>query len=257
MTVLAIVVICGLMLAIMLCIEMGYRVGRRRWACAPNMSLNVSSTIQASILGLMGLLIGFTFYSAGARFDARRNITGQEANAIGTAYLRIDLLPEDAQPQLRDDFRKYVQSRIAVFQKVPDMKAVNEELEQSSRLQKKIWQDSVPAVKNSSPATQTLVLSALNQMIDITTTQSVAAMTHLPFAVFGMLGLTVAASSALIGYLAAASAVRDWLSIIAFALVLGSVVYVILDYEYPRIGLIRVDPVDRVLNENLEKMNQH
>ena len=255
MTMLAVLVICGLMLGILLPIEVGYRIGRGRRVRMPEGARGVSSTVEGAVFGLMGLLIGFTFYGAGGRFDVRRNIAGQEANAIGTAYLRIDLLPADTQPQLRDDFRKYIQSRIAAFQKVPDMKAVNKELEQSSRLQQKIWQGAVQATRNSGPSTQTLVLTALNEMIDITTTQNVAAITHLPVGVFAMLGLTVVASSALMGYSAATSPVRDWLSIITFALILGSAIYVILDYEYPRIGLIRVDPVDRVLIETLEKMN--
>ena len=56
----------------------------------------------------MGLLIAFTFYGAGFRFDARRNLLVREANAIGTTYLRLDLLPPDTQPELRQEFRTYV-----------------------------------------------------------------------------------------------------------------------------------------------------
>jgi hypothetical protein len=68
----------------------------------------------------MGLLIAFTFYGAETRFETRRSLIVDEANAIATAYLRLDLLPEDAQPELRENFREYVKSRLAIYQKIPD-----------------------------------------------------------------------------------------------------------------------------------------
>ena len=69
-----------------------------------------------------------------------------------------------------------------------------------------------------------------------------------------MLGFTVIASSALAGYTMSNSGTRDWLSIIVFALILGTTAYVILDYEFPRVGSIRIDPLDQVLAETLKRM---
>jgi hypothetical protein len=65
----------------------------------------------------IGLLIAFTFSGAAARFDARRHLVVEEADAISTAYLRLDVLPSDAQAQLRDKFRRYVETRRAVYRK--------------------------------------------------------------------------------------------------------------------------------------------
>src|SRR5262249_103907 len=146
----------------------------------------LSSTVEASIFALMGLLVGFTFYGAGARFDVRRNLAAQEANAIGTAYLRLDLLPPEAQPALREDFRDYLRSRLSVFQKIPDVRAVTEQLERTSALQKKIWEKAVESTKSSGPAEKALVLTSLNEMIDITTVVKVSLITHPPPAVFAM-----------------------------------------------------------------------
>src|SRR5262249_29504520 len=101
MTVLSVVVICGLIAAILLSIEVGYRVGLRRRVRVSDTARTVSPTIEASIFGLMGLLIAFTFYGAGSRFDIRRNLIAEEANAIGTAYLRLDLLSPEAQPPMK------------------------------------------------------------------------------------------------------------------------------------------------------------
>jgi hypothetical protein len=247
-------VLCGLIAAVLLSIEMGRSLGRRRRLLDPPGAPRVNRTVEASIFGLMGILIGFTFYGAGTRFDNRRNLTVLEANAIGTAYLRIDLLPVESQPEIREGFRDYVRSRLSVNQKIPDIQAMQAALAHSSALQDNIWRKSVDAAKTVGPAEKALVLASLNTMIDITTDSTVALQTHPPAAVFAMLALTVATSSALAGYMMASSG-RDWISSITFAVVLGTAVYVILDYEYPRIGLIRIDPVDQVLAETLERMN--
>src|SRR5262249_55448700 len=157
-----------------------------------------------------------TIYGAGTRYDNRRNLTGQESNAIGTAYLRLDLLPPETQPELRENFRKYLRSRLAVYHAIPDIQAVNAALERSSALQEVIWRKVVAALKGVGPAEKSLVLTSLNEMIDITTVRTVAEMTHTPTPVFAMLILTVFASSSLAGYTMSASETRDWVSVIAF-----------------------------------------
>jgi len=65
-----------------------------------------AGAVEGSVFGLLGLLIAFTFSGAAFRFDARRQLAVEETNAIGTAYLRLDLLPADKQPALRDSFRR-------------------------------------------------------------------------------------------------------------------------------------------------------
>src|SRR5271155_4562494 len=93
-------------------IECGRRIRLR------NKDENASSglgVIDGAVFGLMGLLLAFSFSGAEARFEVRRQLIVQETNAIGTAYLRVDLLPEAAQPQIRDDFRAYVDARLAFY----------------------------------------------------------------------------------------------------------------------------------------------
>ncbi|HEX6722674.1 MAG TPA: hypothetical protein VF107_14000, partial [Burkholderiaceae bacterium] len=101
-----------LFLGIVLCLALG-RWLRRRTISRPDGAgqlLNVAS-LEAAVFGLLGLLIAFTFSGALTRFDLRRAQVVDEANAIGTAYLRIDLLPASAQPRLRETFRQYVDAR--------------------------------------------------------------------------------------------------------------------------------------------------
>jgi hypothetical protein len=202
----------------------------------------------------MGLLIGFTFYGAGSRFDNRRSLAVKEANAIGTTYLRLDLLPAEFRPGLQEDFRAYLRSRLEVERKIPDIDAVRIAVHRSSTLQSSLWKSVVAAAKDVGPAEKSLVLSSLNETIDITTDRTVALITHPPIAVYVMLGLTVVTSSVLAGYTMSVSAVRNWISTITIALVLGIALYVILDYEYPRVGLVRIDDTDQILMDALEKM---
>jgi len=76
---------------------------------------------------------------AAARFDTRRQLIVEKPNAIGTAYVRLDLLPADAQPTLRECFRQYVAARLTAYRKFPDVAAAQEALARSVQLHGEIW----------------------------------------------------------------------------------------------------------------------
>src|SRR6185295_5947474 len=108
-------------------VELGRRVGARRRAVIMAGGAAGIGAVEAAIFALLGLLIAFTFQGASARFDARRELIVQEANNVGTAWLRIGLLPDSAKPVMRELFRKYLDSRLETYRKVPDMVAVQAE----------------------------------------------------------------------------------------------------------------------------------
>lgn len=199
LTLLPLLVILGLIATMLISIEVGYRTGLWSRARSPE-STRLSSPVRASVFGLMGLLIAFTFAGAGSRFDHRRMLLAQEANSIEKAYLRLDLLPLESQPKLRQDFREYVLGRLAVTRNLPNMKAVNTNLKQLSILQRKMWEEAVDATKGNSPATEMLVFSGLNDMIDIATLRTVGIISHLPFLVVALLLVTVLLASFLTGH---------------------------------------------------------
>ena len=91
-------------------------------------------------------------------------------------------------------------------------------------------------------------------MIDITTTRTEATKAHLPRVVFVLLGVTVLVCSLLAGYNMAASGHRSWIHIISYTVLVSTAVYLILELEYPRLGLIRMDASDQVLAQTLDKM---
>ena len=114
-----------------LLLELGRRLGRRRQGRDEEGARAGLGAVEGAVFTLLGLLIAFTFSGAASRFDMRRQLIGQEANAIGTAWLRLDLLPAQAQPELRDLFRRYLDLRLAAYRKMPDVEAALAELSQA------------------------------------------------------------------------------------------------------------------------------
>ena len=246
----------ALFVGMLILLNVGRRIGAKHLASDPKGARTGTGTIEAAVFALLGLLIAFTFSGAVSRFDHRRHLIVEEANAIGTAYLRLDLLPAGAQPALRGEFRRYVEYRLEVYRKLSDVRAATAELALANQMQGKIWSQAVAAsqVQGASPAAPMLLLPALNQMIDITTTRTMALQLHPPLIIFTMLFLVALASALLAGYSMAGGKDRKWLHVTGFALVIALTVYVILDIEFPRLGLIRVDAFDQALVDLLESM---
>lgn len=247
----------GLLLAIIALLEVGRRIGIYRRRIDPEGAGSGLGAIDGAVFGLMGLLLAFTFSGAANRFDDRRELIGREANAIGTAYLRIDLLPASVQPGLRQDFRDYVDLRLAIFESIRhSVQTAEGDLERSDNLQVKIWNEAVAGCRQqNSPAVTTLVLSSLNDMIDMTTTRMVSMRMHPPESIFYGLGLLVLATSLLAGYGMAGGKKRSWMHMAVYAVIMAATLYVILDLEYPRFGLIRIDAADQLLANVRKSMN--
>lgn len=246
----------GLFLGMLLFLEIGRRAGIRRLRDDSSGEAEGIGAVDGAVFAVLGLLIAFTFSGAASRFDSRRQLIVEETNDIGTAYLRLDLLSTEAQPGLREKFRQYVDTRLEVYRKLPDIAAAKEELAKANRLQVEIWRQSVAAsrVQGASAAAPMLLLPALNAMIDITTTRTMAGQMHPPMIIFALLFGLALASSLLVGYGMASSKARNWLHMLGLAFVMAVSVYVILDIEYPRLGFIRVDDFDRALAELRESM---
>lgn len=238
------VLAAALFLGMLLMLEAGRRI-RVRQRARDGMGLG---TVEGAVFGLMGLLIAFTFSGAASRFEVRRSLIVEEANDIGTAYLRLDLLAPEARAALQEKFRRYVDARLAVYRALPDLEKARAELARVAALQSEIWSQAVAAAEGApSPQAMMLLLPALNAMIDITTTRTAAAQMHPPPIIFGLLGLMPLVCSLLAGYGMGAGEGRSRIHGVAFAAILALTVYVIVDIEYPRLGLIRVSEFDRVL----------
>ena len=243
-----------LMALLLACIEMGRRIRLRHKDEEASGGLSV---IDGAVFGLLGLLLAFAFSGADSRFEARRQLIVQETNEIGTAWLRVNLLPASAQPQLRADYRQYVDDRIAFYRDLNDNpQQARADFANSNALQTKIWSESIAAARQDpNPAVLSLVLSSLNDMIDITTTRAVALETHPPLAIYILLFVLALASSLIAGFSMGDRRKRPWLHTIVYAVALTVTIYTILDLEFPRAGIVRVDRYDQALINQRNSMD--
>jgi hypothetical protein len=220
--------------AMILLLQAGHAL-RRRQAAAPR-----SSAIEGAVFALFGLLLAFTFSGAVARYDAHRELVVQETNDIGTAYLRLDLLTPAAQPPLRMLFVDYSQSRLHLYDRV-----ANEVSDTTKQLQEQIWKQAVAgaALPGGSPDAAKLLLPAVNDMIDITSTRHNAFNMHPPAVIFLLLFVLSGCCAFVAGY-GMTEIAPSWFYSIAFALTVTLTVYATLEIEYPRQGLIRLTQTD-------------
>jgi hypothetical protein len=244
------------LVAMLLAMEVGRRLGRRRLARHPSSGAAGTGAIEGAVFALAGLLIAFTFSGGASRLDSRRALIAEEANEIGTAYLRIDMLPPASQPELRQLFRDYLDARLDVYKKLPDLEAAKAKLRESEEIQGKIWTSVLESSQEPGghPDAAKLMIPAINSMFDITTTRTMAAYTHPPPVLYVLLFLVTLGAAILAGYGMAGNEVRDWVHIVAFSLLMSICLFVILDMEYPRAGFISLTSYDEVLIQLRQKM---
>jgi hypothetical protein len=238
-----VVMAVALFLALVVCVEIGYRLGAKRIKSTPNAHEGFGA-IEGAVFGLFGLLMSLSFFGAASRLDARRQLIVQEANAIASAYMRVDLLPSAEQAGVRRLFREYVNERVRISEMSNEAAALAE-MHNSANLQQAIWSSAISATKEGVPGAALLV-TALNQMVEIARTKAIAVQTHLPELVFEFL-IAAALLSGVVAGFGMARGHRNWLSVLAYASVVALTMYVTIDMEYPRAGLIRIGAADLAL----------
>jgi hypothetical protein len=245
----------ALAVAMLLLLRFGRRFGEHRRTQDPEEAKASFGSVDGAVFGLLGLLIAFTFSGAASRLDVRRAQAIDEANCIGTAWLRLDLLPAATKASLRPKLRDYTTARLMSGKKMPDFQAVKAELARAAELQQKIWDEAVAACAASSSSSATmLVLPALNQMFDAASTRTTTAQLHPPTIIYVLLVSLVLVGSLLAGYSLGLGRVRNWFHPAMFLLAMVLAIYIIIDFEFPRVGLIRIESIDRVFVDLLESM---
>ena len=247
----------ALFFLILLALRLGRRLGLKALTRYGPEGVSGVGSLETAVFALLGLIIAFSFSGALQRFDTRRIQAVDEANAIGTAWYRVDLLPPGAQPRIREVMRQYVDSRIATYQALPDIAAAQKEVARSQRHQGELWELVVAAVRqpDAKPNAELLIIPALNQMFDLTTTRMAATQIHPPEIIYAMLfGLAIAAAL-LAGYQTAPQKGYDWMQKLGFAFIISFTVYVILDIEYPRLGFTNIEHIDQFIISQRASMN--
>jgi hypothetical protein len=226
----------------------GRRQGERQRLLTGTNEKSPYGATEGAVFALLGLFLAFVFSGAGSRFDDRRHLLIEETNAIGTAWLRIDLLPAQFQPGIRGLFREYLDARLETYRLVSAGEPYEASRQRYVSLQQEIWNESVRGADASGKTVAAmLLLPALNQMFDISTTRVAVTRIHPPVVVYVMIAMLAIVSSVFVGYGSAGASARSAVHSLAFAVVLATVLYVIVDLEFPRLGLIRVDSMDQIL----------
>jgi hypothetical protein len=228
----------------------GHRMGRRQFLLYPEEQPRRSGNIDTVILSLLGLLTAFTFSAAYSRYEMRRQLIVDEANAIGTAWLRLDLLPENSKAEVRIMFHRYVESRARLWSAMSDKEKALQENENGMRQQSQIWRAAVAATEGeTSGDARKLLLPALNSVFDIATTRLVSIQSHPPLVIFILLAVFSLATAWLTGY-GMAEADRLVITHLAGYSALACLVFILIcDIEYPRFGLIRLDVPNQLIDD--------
>jgi hypothetical protein len=223
--------------------EVGLRLGRRVSRDSDHaVDLQELSTIQAAVLGLLALLLGFTFSMAASRFEARKELLRDEVNAIGTTYLRTQLLAEPYKSNASRLLRQYVDTRLELQQVGDALDGLAGVNARTTRLQNQLWAEAVAAADRDPRSVPTgLFIQALNDMIDMHGKQLAALRNHIPFAIFVLLSLVAIAAMAMTGYGCGVDRNRNFPLTLTISLVIASVMWLIVDLHRPAQGLIAID----------------
>jgi len=193
--------------------------------------------LEGSLLGLLALLLSFTFSMSSSRHDKRINIIVEEANDIGTAVLRADLYPDSIRNEFRKDFKKYIEARMDFFEAGSNLNKITDALDKGALIQKTLWKRATDLGRDKDNLHRTAqMIPALNAMFDIVTTRNAANVAKVPQLIIYLLFILCFLSAFMMGY--AVGKKPDWIVITCFALTIVMTIYLILDLDRPRRGII-------------------
>lgn len=196
-------------------------------------------TIQGAVLGLLGLLLGFSFSGASGRYFDRLDLITQEANAIGTAYLRAELLSDPHSQNLQRALREYTRYRVDYFEIATEQDEPQLAID-VARQHEAIWaaaRDGVTEV----PQFAVAVLPPVNEVIDLHTLRVAAAHRHLPRLILGLLISSAAIGLLSVGFGCGLSGKRPRLMTMCLSTLVATVLWVTIDFEFPKQGLIQLN----------------
>jgi len=220
--------------------EAGYRVGLRLYFKKDEARRSQIGGIQGAVLGLLGLLLGFTFSMAVSRYETRRDLVLKEANAVGTTWLRASLLPEAHRAPVRDLLRRFVEVRLKYAPVADDPAMLAEAMRLCATIENELWQHAEAAGKEAPTAISATFIVTLNEMIDTDAERIAAGRNRIPDGVVFLL-ISVAGFGCLVSaYASGAQGVRSGFADVALPLLITVVCVMIFDISNSQQGLIGV-----------------
>ena len=222
--------------ALLLFFEIGWRLGNQRRRRSELETKPPIGAAVGAILGLLAFLLAFTFGLAADRYNARRQVVLDEANSIGTAYLRTDFLPQQQGETSRELLRRYAVLRAGGRSGI--MSA--EGRAQTAEIQAGLWSQAAQAQKITDTVSTGLYIQELNQLIDLDEIRITANRYQIPDSIWLMLYLVAVLAFAALGYEFGLEGIRNWAVTILMAVVFTTVFLLIADLDRPQAGLLQV-----------------
>jgi hypothetical protein len=232
--------LCLLVMWLMACA--GLWIGRRKKSAGEEDKGHLALVVSAT-LTLLGLIIGFTFSMASTRYDQRRLYEEQEANAIGTEYVRADLLPPDQAAMVKQTLLTYLDWRIGFYSSDYGEK-VHTDDQKTVALQATLWQHILPQAHASPNPVTALVVSGMNDVLNSQGYTQFSWWNRIPGSAWGLMIVIAAFSNLLVGYAAQRS--HPGKLLLALPLIVSISFFLISDIDSPRGGIIRIPPVDLI-----------
>lgn len=225
-----------ILLVVLVSVELGYRLAKYSRSRHEQEKEAPLGTMVGATLGLLAFILAFTFGLAAARFDSRRQVLLDEANAIGTTYLRAAMLPEG-----RDDIRALLRAYVDTRLEATQSGNIGEGIRRSEEIQQHVWSQAVAVgEKNPNSIVVGLFVQSLNEVIDLHAKRVQAGLrSRIPGAIWIGLFIVAALSLAAMGYQAGLGGTRS-LAVFAVAITFSVVIELIADLDRPQQGILKV-----------------
>jgi len=232
--------VCLVLMGVLLVAEeLGFRLKGKMRPGTDSIEIADIALILGAVMTLLALLLGFTYAMSQARFETRRELVVEEANAIGTTYLRAKALPEPRSSQIQELLRQYLALRVEITIKIDDTPEKIREIDnRSKQLHSLIWSHASALARESPNAITSIFLQALNEMIDLHSKRLAAFRNRVPFSIYLVLLIVSIITLWLVGYYFGRRQ-RGRILTTVVVLLLASVMWLIMDLDQPTRGSIK------------------
>ena len=228
----------------------GFQVIRYQERKNPEHTPNGIGPLEGALLGLLSLMLAFTFNKSASNYDNRKAVLVQESNDIGTALFRSDLYSDSIRQEFRADFKKYIITRIDYYKAGNDENEVQNALKNAELISRRIWLRAAVISQQVAVENRSIqMIPALNNMIDVRSKREALRISRVPESILWLLFLLTITGSFIVGYASNAKKI-NWTVIILYSLMTVMTIYLILDLDRPRRGLINTSSTHRNI-ENL------
>jgi hypothetical protein len=233
---------------------MAYQYKKKR---NPGYELNGFGPFEGAMLGLISLLLAFTFNNSASHYDTRRELIVHETNCIGTVLLRSDLYPDSVRYAFRNDLKEYIAARVKYYEAGYDEKTISSVLHNANIISERIWsRAAIIAQKDEVVIKSMQMVPAINDMIDAVSSREEARKDHVPESIIWLLFILCLGGSFIVGY-ASKTPKADWVIILSYSLFTVMTIHLILDLDQPRHGIINTSSTHQSMDNLMNSLHEN